>query len=733
VPSSAQPSPVIRFGAFELDAANGELRKAGVSLKIYPQPFRVLLLLAERPGQIVTRKEIQRYLWDENTFVDFERGINFCMNQIRATLGDDAEKPRFIETVPRKGYRFIASLSCQLRAEPDVNGVPATIPVSPWLDHANFGPSARRAPGMRVVSQRTGEIPFNTFRRKALLALVLASVAAAGFAMRRWMTHSHWPNLQNIQITKLTESGKVQSAAISSDGRYVAYMFQDGENSSLRLRQIGARGEAQVVVHDALLYPGLVFSTDGDYIYFLRAAGQNDLVRSLYAIPALGGPERKLVEDIDSAVSFSPDGQQFAYMRGRPRLDRVEIRIANADGSHDRLLVNLQGAWAGYCPGAAWSPDGRRLAVSAYMPHNKPNFVIKAISTADGVVTEFFSSAAPIGRPRWLPKSDMLVVPVEDGNEHAQLWTISFPEGEAHRLTNDLQNYHEIDMARDGRTLVATEQSVVTNVWTASSADLSTLRQVTYGQHAISDSFPLADGKLAFINRTDNGLWVLTLESGRSSLVADAHDANWFTTCDRFILFESERTSTHELRRMNQDGTDDKLLTVGTTWSPTCSPDGRFVYYAEALKPRWKVRRVPIEGGTPEDIVDNPGEAIPGNVTISPDGKLIAFPFDVNTPQPSLKIAIVPINGGRILKTLDVPSGITGPRWSPDGHSLQYLLDRDGATNLWELSFAGGKPTQLTTFSSGEIFDFNWSTDGKRLVLVRGEATSDVVLLSNLH
>lgn len=106
--SPAQDSPVIHFGAFELDAANGELRKAGISLKIHPQPLRVLLLLAEHPGRAVTREEIQHCLWGDNTFVDFERGINFCVNQIRATLGDDAEKPRYVETLPRRGYRFIA-------------------------------------------------------------------------------------------------------------------------------------------------------------------------------------------------------------------------------------------------------------------------------------------------------------------------------------------------------------------------------------------------------------------------------------------------------------------------------------------------------------------------------------------------------------------------------------------------------------------------------------------------
>ncbi|MGB2617209.1 MAG: winged helix-turn-helix domain-containing protein, partial [Candidatus Acidiferrales bacterium] len=125
--SPAQPSLVFRFGQFELDAASGELRKAGVSLKLHPQPFRVLLLLAERPKQIVSRDEIQRRLWGDHTFVDFERGINSCVNQIRATLGDDPEKPRYIETLPRRGYRFIASVTTEHRAEPAVTSVSPTV------------------------------------------------------------------------------------------------------------------------------------------------------------------------------------------------------------------------------------------------------------------------------------------------------------------------------------------------------------------------------------------------------------------------------------------------------------------------------------------------------------------------------------------------------------------------------------------------------------------------------
>ena len=167
-------------------------------------------------------------------------------------------------------------------------------------------------------------------------------------------------------------------------------------------------------------------------------------------------------------------------------------------------------------------------------------------------------------------------------------------------------------------------------------------------------------------------------------------------------------------------------------WGPACTPDAKFVFYAANALPRWKIRRVSIDGGDPVDMTENPGESIPGRVAISPDGTLLAFPFDEYTP-PATNLAIASIAGGPPLKTIKAPPGLGGPRWSPDGKSLQYLLTRNNATNLWEQPVAGGAPKQITTFSSGQIFDFNWTADRKQLLITRGEITSDVVLLSNLR
>lgn len=181
--SSAPTQPVIRFGAFELDAATSELRKADISLKIHPQPLRVLVLLAERPGQIVTREEIQHCLWGDNTFVDYERGINFCVNQIRGALGDDAESPRYIETLPRRGYRFIASVTLTAAAK---HPIPIThIPVRDQPSEVAAGNGAALPPtrDIYVVPSSVPAISAARSSRRAkavAVALLVIAILSAG-------------------------------------------------------------------------------------------------------------------------------------------------------------------------------------------------------------------------------------------------------------------------------------------------------------------------------------------------------------------------------------------------------------------------------------------------------------------------------------------------------------------------------------------------------------------------
>jgi Tol biopolymer transport system component len=326
----------------------------------------------------------------------------------------------------------------------------------------------------------------------------------------------------------------------------------------------------------------------------------------------------------------------------------------------------------------------------------------------------------------------MLVVPMTNQGGHKQLWTVSYPAGTSRRLTNDLAEYGSIDITSDGRMLATIQRHTISNLWVSFPSGGSSDRQLTFGEQLIDRVFPL-DEKLAIVNRADNGVWVMDSDGTHSRFAGDAVRASWFTGCAHFILFVTDRSGTIELMRTDSDGANARRLAAGSVFGETCSADGKFVYYVEALKSRWKIRRVPIDGGTPVDIFENPG-AIPGSVAVSPDGQLLAFPYVLGSTGPILKIGMIPAVGGTLVKTFDVAVGdIDWLSWSPDGRAVQYLLDKDAANNLWEQPVSGGPPHQLTRFTSGRIFDFNRTADGKRLLLCRGEVTSDVVLMRNLH
>jgi dipeptidyl aminopeptidase/acylaminoacyl peptidase len=170
-------------------------------------------------------------------------------------------------------------------------------------------------------------------------------------------------------------------------------------------------------------------------------------------------------------------------------------------------------------------------------------------------------------------------------------------------------------------------------------------------------------------------------------------------------------------------------------YSPTCSPDGQFVYYV-VMGTSQKILRIPIEGGEPFMVGEVPGVTIRGTMRVSPNGQFLAFPYDEFHPKPVLKLAVMSTGQGRIDRAFELPPEVYREaclRWSPDGKALQYLLTKGDVTNIWEQPLAGGSPRQITNFTSGRIFDFNWSQDGKLLLTSRGEITSDVVLLSNFR
>jgi hypothetical protein len=302
-------------------------------------------------------------------------------------------------------------------------------------------------------------VPAATKSKKGLLIGVAAAVlviAAAAFAAYRLTSTKPPFNLHEMEITKLTQTGKASGVAVSPDGQYVVYVLRDGEKENLMVRQVATGSDVSIIPPDVIVYYGLAFSPDAQYIYFTASSRDNNFFSSLYKMPVLGGSPVQIIRDIDTGPSFAPGGKRFAFLRGDPEHGKVGLFIANTDGSGEHMLLSKPG---GVTPTSmvrpAWSPDGKTIAHMLYERSNRQT--LYAVSPEDGSAHVLYTTHEDIGQPAWLPDGSALLIVIRERGAatRGQLWSISYPSGEAHRLSNDLTNYSLfwLDVSRDASSL----------------------------------------------------------------------------------------------------------------------------------------------------------------------------------------------------------------------------------------------------------------------------------------
>ncbi|HEV8369878.1 MAG TPA: protein kinase [Pyrinomonadaceae bacterium] len=549
-----------------------------------------------------------------------------------------------------------------------------------------------------------------------------------------------------FKVTPVTTTGKAVEAAVSPDGKYVAYAVIESDRRSLWMRHISTSSDVQINPTANVIYFGLNFLPGGDYLAYSSSSADTTTPAELYQMPVLGGPPRKLTTDIDSVATFSPDGKQFAFLRGNPAKNEASLVVANTDGTGERKLAthhiaDVFLAGPNYL-GPAWSPDGEMIAFG-FRDARAGTAVtnVMSIQVKDGVekpiATQLWSF---VGSICWLRDGSGLVfiAAEQEAVANRQIWYVSYPAGKVQRITNDLNDYQSVSLSADSTTLVTVQIERLSNIWIALNGDADRASQISSNKYDGLEGIAWTpNDQIVFVSRASGSpeIWIMNSNgTNQKQLTFDArlNSAPSVSADGRYVVFSSSRTDISQVWRIDIDGGNETKLSKGRdNRGPQCTFDNQSVIYTSFDSGAATLWRVPIAGGNAKQITDYPAALL----AISPKDGQIAYRFtDVDEQaKPRRRIGIVPLEGGPPTRTFAFPAaGLRTVKWAPEGGALTYVDNRSVPSNIWSQSIDGGKPRQLTNFKSARIFSFAWSPDGKKLAFARGTLNRDVVLFRDI-
>jgi serine/threonine protein kinase len=566
-----------------------------------------------------------------------------------------------------------------------------------------------------------------------LIALVLvALVAAAGYGGYSLLQRSKHVPFENFDIANLTNSGHVSRAAISPDGKYLLQVHSESGLQSLWLQHIATGSNTQVVAPAATRYQALTFSPDGSYLYFLRRDDEEHVIGILYAAPVLGGTPHVVARDVDAPITFSPDGQRFAFLRekhGSPYWDLISMKV---DGSDERQIFKDQNLLSdSFTP--AWSPDGKTILIAVVQPTKEVLGAMAAVDVATGKMSNFANSLTRIFyEPVWMPRGDGLIIPSLDlssGSTHSQLGYMTYPAGEYRLLTHDTNDYRFPSMSADGKVLVASQRKPTFELGIGSSVAPGQLKPVPLSSH--EELWLWGWGGNGTLILPQAGQIKTVSSNGQETTVLNdpRYISDQTSGCGdgRYIVFRRVSRAGNaavSLWRMDANGTNPVQLTKGQNdRAPVCTRDGKWVYYTDQMD-RQTVKRVSIEGGATETVVNEPISQF----DLSPDGKWIAS-VEVGETDHKLKLRLDRTAGGKSAEADADQRMASGLLFGPDGKSIVYVVREKGVDNLWAQTLDGSNRKQLTSFDKDLIFQYRFSLDGKQIAIERGNIDADAFLL----
>ncbi|HYL68279.1 MAG TPA: protein kinase [Candidatus Limnocylindria bacterium] len=614
-----------------------------------------------------------------------------------------------------------------------------------------IAPAATHESGSSAVAVVAQEHKGKLIAGAAVVALLVVAAGYGVYSLLRGKAAA--VPFQNFTITKVTDNGKSTSAAISPDGKYILSVVADAGKQSLWLRHVETNSDTQVIPPEVTRYSRLTFSPDGSYLYFRRAATGVQDVFDFYRAPVLGGTPRIVAHDVDSNITFSPDGKRAAYARANdPEVGKWNLLVANPDGSDEKSIAG--GPAQGVPRFIQWTPDGKKIVGSVIQVGDSLTGLeafdvssgeAKMVAKYNGMIlAELFPTADAAGvfvNTTRVDRFDFL----------SQLAFISLPSTNIRTITNDTNSYGGLSVSADTKTIAAVLRRDTRTLFLlpgAGSADNPSSPALaqekdyeSFGWSAARDLYLAEPGKLVRISPDGSNRAVIL-----NQVVTEPAGCGTDPYKPHPIVFVKGHNSPsgivgRSVWRVDADGSSMKELSDTTSdFGPTCSPDGKWVYYHANSADQFK--RVSMDGGKPETI---PGSEIPGAIVgspyfdISPDGKTLAFLATMSPrpgAEPQQKVVLLSLDAGpqpprRILDPNPLIS--KPPGFSPDGKAVVYGIRENGVENLWLQPIDGAGPggggRRITNFSVDELGWYAFSPDGKTLGVLRDHPESDVVLL----
>jgi Tol biopolymer transport system component/DNA-binding winged helix-turn-helix (wHTH) protein len=722
------------FGEFKLDSRRRILTKNDGEVHISAKNYDLLFELVKNEGRILSHDELLDTVW-EGTFVE-QSNLKKGISALRQILGETPESSLYIKTIPRKGYSFVAPVRVYDERENDATHVTATEII---IEEEIIEDDEPHISVSETKPKLVGNQP--KLKLNYAIALLIAASISIVCAVGYWFwTKTFASNqfseikLETLKPQRLGTNGNVQESAISPNGKFFIYVLNDADGrQSLWLRQIGATNAIPLVPASNVNYRSINVSPDNDSIFY--GVTLENSKNTLFEIPILGGTPRKILEEISSSVSFSPDGKKIAFAGDKPGVGRRLI-IRNLETADEQEVYTVTGDNHGLIE-PKWSPDGQKFSfiVSEKLADGR-TWALSEVSANGGSPKNIIKpQKGKIYAQDWLSDGSGIIMSADLNDvRQSQIFKVSYPNGETARLTNDLLDYFTLSVSENGKYILAVQEERKANLWSSDFSKPSEAEQLTRNLNLSNRFAILPDGNFLaeIIENGTQTLSVVNFDGNGSHLFMPQPNIDRFPSVshtENKVLFISRKSGADQVWIAEINGSNPRKLTDEKTFvaNPRFSPDGQTIYFERYGETRWQLAKIPTEGGEAtlafEDSINY--------YDFSPDGKMLAYGlFDEQTKK--WKIGLRNLSDLSPIKFFDSQSS-SFIRFTPDSKSIIYNISdifRDGG-NLWIQPIDGSPAKPYLEPVNEKIYWANFSADGKKLFYTRGQTNSSAVLLTN--